>query len=1304
MLYAGIYERLAKLRFQIIFGTRGTSIMLFEYDDKDFDETLATAELTGRIPSALYDKIVVHAITNLQGKIRAFHGDKEIATKFLEDLNTVCDGTRVEDKEYMWGSTFEKNGARISVIQCNDAYNSVKKINKLSYEEVHQDEKISSYVKVHQVRSLAQLKEIYDLSWILNEDGSLKRDYRCVTTKLEYAWILDNIKTHDVISFDLETTGTEIYYRGEPGNKDYIVGICLAWQKGQAFYIPLESYKFETLDRDYVIDTLFPLLAERKIEGANLMFDIRCAYDRGYLFTCDFDTMQAEFDLDPTGSRGHKSLKAMTRYYLNEETLELSEVLGGPVDGRLIPYLDKDVITIYGCADAEYVIRLREVLEPELEFMKAAWQYDMKMITVCAVSEYYGTKVNMDLLKPLSDINKKDLESITATIHAYLDSKVRYDLAVQVLKRYYTVENMPQEMIHEVMQADEIKDKANMMLTKEAGPARNRIRVPLNIASTKDLDYILHGLLHFPENPNKNNRTEHNDKYFQQILSRHTDTPDTFLKSDIMSDIVNYNFDWVHDEDKVLISKQEFESLQYPFALLLMVWRKLSKRQNSFFQRLEDGEVDGWYNTDNNMTAADTARIINVAQTLQGYMKRLITKYDDSRYFIIFDAAQIEFRVMIGLAAQYWKQMLNSIEADANAKADVYIDSLVAKAQAKNKPELISRIQNNRAQLRREYNAKLYESALFSRDISYLIDKLNIPWADYHREGGCLLVGTTPAQMTKAQRSTVKGPHFAIPYGGEAPTIAEPRLKGVLDPKKRERIIEEVEIVLDAWRDKMYALYRFLETKRDEALTEVTDPKKLPPRLREHGKWGMVTNACGRHRFYDLDYEEIARRIAMADGTYPISFNETSPGWSTYVKQVQRRQQGSIRRSAGNYPIQSLAREFFVKMMVSLFKACKEKGYSGQGAGKDKVIQELFIHDENHVEVDKSIHPFEMYSLIYDNCMLKIKGFPRIYCGISIVDNWYEGKDDLYEAPVEFVEDMIKAYKANPEKYLAEDYKTNTKEYILKYMTAWMHEYAVKFITKWTDSDGVFDLVRFRKENDNYFVYTKLGLYTKKFTNKEDDISKEELIILAHNENPALKVNTGKRVISMSEYVFEYPEKKQVEKKPDVQGNTALFVDDANNTELAGLDALDSLDELDNFTAEDLDILGVSIDDDLEREEDAADCYWLYDEAERTFNDVGVSSFYIESEASEENEHTKPVFTGLMNIDHNWVLDVSKHKPEMIYELKTCLAPWLSTSPSSGGMPLYIKDKSGKATESSLFLRDGFDMQTVEDIMTGNLT
>ena len=75
-----------------------------------------------------------------------------------------------------------------------------------------------------------------------------------------------------------------------------------------------------------------------------------------------------------------------------------------------------------------------------------------------------------------------------------------------------------------------------------------------------------------------------------------------------------------------------------------------------------------------------------------------------------------------------------------------------------------------------------------------------------------------------------------------------------------------------------------------------------------------------------------------------------------------------------------------------------------------------------------------------------------------------------------------------------------------------------------------------------------------------------------------------------------------------------------------------------------------------------------------------------------------------MNIDHNWVLDVSKHKPEMIYELKTCLAPWLSTSPSSGGMPLYIKDKSGKATESSLFLRDGFDMQTVEDIMTGNLT
>jgi hypothetical protein len=70
------------------------------------------------------------------------------------------------------------------------------------------------------------------------------------------------------------------------------------------------------------------------------------------------------------------------------------------------------------------------------------------------------------------------------------------------------------------------------------------------------------------------------------------------------------------------------------------------------------------------------------------------------------------------------------------------------------------------------------------------------------------------------------------------------------------------------------------------------------------------------------------------------------------------------------------------------------------------------------------------YKIIYENCMLKFPKFPRFYCGISTVSNWAEGKEDKYEAPIEFVEYIIKEYDANPEKFENENWQSNPKEYV----------------------------------------------------------------------------------------------------------------------------------------------------------------------------------------------------------------------------------------------------------------------------------
>ena len=60
------------------------------------------------------------------------------------------------------------------------------------------------------------------------------------------------------------------------------------------------------------------------------------------------------------------------------------------------------------------------------------------------------------------------------------------------------------------------------------------------------------------------------------------------------------------------------------------------------------------------MTSAETGRVINKIQTLEGSLKELVVPRDSDWYMIVFDKSQIEFRVMLGLAATYWKQLTKS--------------------------------------------------------------------------------------------------------------------------------------------------------------------------------------------------------------------------------------------------------------------------------------------------------------------------------------------------------------------------------------------------------------------------------------------------------------------------------------------------------------------------------------------------------------------------------------------------------------------------------------------------------------------
>lgn len=1229
MLLTGVYTRGEKFLFRVEINSVRRSFMLLQYDRLfEFGDSVQSTRVSGKLSTIKADDIIVHLLTNNKLEPQYYYGNLNIVEAFLEDarkagffefLDTL---TPAFLEDYYKKMESVVGTIEVYIVKYNDG--TPRKIRLVEYSlmdsVISQSNKLQVYTKSGRVRTLEQLKNIYNLSWIIDNKGNLIRDYRCVRTKEALDEVIEGIKQHDIISFDLETTGVEFYYIHKSLPEDQqtkITGIGVSWEAGTARYIPLMSNKFSCLPYQETINTIFSLLTKKQLIGANLLFDFGVAYYYGYLFHCAFDVMYAEFMIDPTGSRGHKKLKEITRFYAGWETLELDEVLGGPVDGRLIPDLDEEVILIYGGADVDTVWTVKEHQEPLLKGKELIWKIDMSMISLIPIEDYYGYKIDMNVWDVLNEINTRDKANVEKTIWTFLEDKAAYKMVhdMYLVKFNRNLSNAEISMVLDTQ--PELRGVATDLLYKTKKKTRERLK----LSSSQDLLYIFTEIIDYPVEPNKAGKVSLDDEYLSKLSYVTTDNPEHLLKEDLMSvatTMDNAVARDVPDKEKVILSKDALEKCKYPFVIMLKEWRKLDKRESAFLAPIKEKSINSWYNQNTSMTAADTARFINPMQTLQGYMKKMVTAFDSNRYFVQFDLAQVEFRVMIGNAVRYWNEYVKGLPDD------------------------------------KEFDV------LRKKDISYLVDRLNVEWTDYHREGGSVLVGTTPAKMTKEQRSKVKAPHFAVPYGAEAYTVAKDQLLKARTEEERRKCLENTEIILMAWRTNMFPLYNYLETKRDIALQPVPD-EELPPRLKG-GKWGRVTNSFGRCRYYDLDFDKMTVSSLLLGKNYEAVSNKDSYIYQKEKETVTRKRVGSIRRSAGNYPIQSDSRELFALIMTRLFKYCVKHGLSGTGSYEtDKIIQSLMIHDENHLQVSKDIHPFEVYRIIIENCLLSINTYPTLYMGIAICDTWYESKNDKFEAPVKFVKDMIEQYKKNPDKFNNEDWRDSPKEYVLGYIKKWMTVECDNFIREFT-KDNIFDLKNFRETNDNYFMLTKPCLYTKKFTNKEDDISFEELVLLSHNTNKDLIVRTEYRDVPMKDYIFNYV----VEESPK-EVDTHLF-DDVN------LDSEADTNTDVDFDFNDDDLFDLfDFDDEERKEQDTEQSYWLYSNAERSYNCDAELEI---AEASPIDIKDTPIVKKpchIIEINDTWILDIRGLSREKF----TTISKFLQKYKSSNGLPLILKSNNG---------------------------
>ena len=1002
MLYAGTYN---ECLFQIISTTSKLRVVLLNRMVED--SVISIADIQSANINDCSKHIIGVVSLKPSGNIDGYAGQLSVMKKFVESLIHTGLYKAVQDFKYFVGE--ETYGVNyITTMSCNMDVYTAGKIRNITLEKISSQKKFQQQIDTNSdfkelqletlatsLKTMKELREVYDLSWYENIDGTCKKDYRLITTEEELLEVLETIKNPkwEYVSVDTEYSNKNIFWRQDVFTELY--GMSISWQKDQGVYIVFNSKKTEYLDANKWVKEIVNVLNEspNKTVVHNAFAEVKICWNYNALLHVDYDTFLVEFNINIDFRDGGRDLKTLSRYYFNCETIELDQIINGRVIPELIPYFEPDVIKLYACSDSDFTRMLLMHQKQVFNIDKATCVLDYELVEMLAMAEYYGAKVNTQLLPILREFNKQDIATVEALAFKYLkDIGLRYQAGLRLPEDERTANNI------ELMLSDpQFKEDMKYLFSKDQKTKKVKIStdegiqevlqpvsdklVPLTLKSPDDKK-ILYEILGYPvtRTSKQTKNVSAGKDAIEDLLVHKSKERVPFLKKDIKSAISGSEYaKYIPPRELTIIRKDELETLKYPFALILQTYRKLVKREESFFKPLASDSADGWYYTNTSMVAARTSRVINKIQTIDGDLKSLITTFSDKYYYIVFDMSQIEFRVMMGISNALWNRVIERLIATGDK-------SNIEKAKQ-----------------------------LKEKSLDDVINRLNHPYRDYHREGGSKIVGSTPSKMTSEERKKVKPIHFAVPYGADASSIAKPKLRKETTDEGKQRVLDETEAILNRWRNELLPLHYFLEKARDNTLVPVPD-SELPERLKGQ-KIGRVQNEIGRTRYFHLAtpvprniYEDVDELIR----TRGLNREQAT---RIVMSRAEEMHKASIRRESGNFPIQSLARDIFFSGMIKLYREVKRRGFFGTDKDFFKILLSIFVHDECGMQVHKSVHPYCVFDMIERNCKTQLHGHPTYFMNVAVAESWSEGKSDEYESSLPYLHSRGQMYVNNPEFY-----------------------------------------------------------------------------------------------------------------------------------------------------------------------------------------------------------------------------------------------------------------------------------------------
>lgn len=234
------------------------------------------------------------------------------------------------------------------------------------------------------------------------KNSSLKRledtdyDYQLIDTEDKINDFLRIILTKEIISLDTETTGTDAM-------SAELVGMSFSYKENQAFYVPVPQDREEA---QKIVDKFKPVFEnEKSIKvGQNIKYDMIVIGNYGVSIKGQmFDTMIAHYVLQP---ELHHGMDYLAEVYLKYDTIKIEELIGAKgKNQRNMRDLSPTDIYKYACEDADVTLKLKNILEKELEtngVKELFEEIEMPLVPVLAYIERNGVRIDTEALKETS--------------------------------------------------------------------------------------------------------------------------------------------------------------------------------------------------------------------------------------------------------------------------------------------------------------------------------------------------------------------------------------------------------------------------------------------------------------------------------------------------------------------------------------------------------------------------------------------------------------------------------------------------------------------------------------------------------------------------------------------------------------------------------------------------------------------------------------------------------------------------------------------------------------------------------------